>query len=281
MSFRVRKIGGASVAQLFPKDAKSTPDWKLLRTKLISDDVMQTAKIFIETSQDLTLARNCSNATLLIAIDQFEELLTPSAGPIAARFLGFLKELLNCANGQLLVIGTMRSDHLDIYEKSSAALQAPFFHPWRLGPFPPERIEEVIRKPASRAHVEITGELVERLQRDTPTVEALPLLAFTLEKLYRGYASDGKLELQEYVALGGMEGSIQTCIERIVPRDSLSTSDAAALRLSFVKHLAQANDKGEVVRLRARWDELPAAAKPILEKFVNERLLIRSEHKDE
>jgi hypothetical protein len=111
----------------------------------------------------------------------------------------------------------MRSDHLDIYEKSCAALQAPFFHPWRLGPFPPERIEEVIRKPASRAHVEITGELVERLQRDTPTVEALPLLAFTLEKLYRGYASDGKLELQEYVALGGMEGSIQTCIERIVP----------------------------------------------------------------
>jgi TIR domain/WD domain, G-beta repeat len=270
-----------NVTELFPKDAKSTPDWKLLRTKLISDDVKQAAQIFIETSQDLTLARNCSNATLLIAIDQFEELLTPSAGPIAARFLEFLKELLSCANGQLLVIGTMRSDHLDIYEKSSAALQAPFFHPWRLGPFPPERIEEVIRKPASRAHVEITDELVERLQHDTPTVEALPLLAFTLEKLYRGYASDGKLELQEYVALGGMEGSIQTCIERIVPRDSLSKSDEAALRLSFVKHLAQVNDKGEVVRLRARWDDLPSAAKPILEKFVNERLLIRSENKDE
>jgi len=150
---------------LFPKDVKNPPDWKLLRTKLISDDVKQAAKIFIETSQDLTLALNCSNATLLIAIDQFEALLTPSAGPIAARFLGFLKELLNCANGQLLVIGTMRSDHLDIYEKSSAALQAPFFKPWRLGPFPHERIEEVIRKPVSRAHVEITDELVERLQR--------------------------------------------------------------------------------------------------------------------
>jgi len=175
----------------------------------------------------------------------------------------------------------MRSDHLDIYEKSSDALQAPFFQPWRLGPFPSERIEEVIRKPASRAHVEVTDELLEGLRRDTPNVEALPLLAFTLEKLYRGYASDGKLGLQEYVALGGMEGSIQTCIERIAPRDSLSKSDAAALRLSFVKHLAQANDKGEVVRLRARWGELPAASKPILEKFVNERLLIRSENKDE
>jgi hypothetical protein len=51
-----------NVTELFPKDAKSTPDWKLLRTKLISNDVKQAAKIFIETSLDLTLARNCSNA---------------------------------------------------------------------------------------------------------------------------------------------------------------------------------------------------------------------------
>jgi len=58
-----------NVTELFPKDAKSTPDWKLLRTKLISDDVKQAVKIFIETAQDLTLARNCSNATVLIALD--------------------------------------------------------------------------------------------------------------------------------------------------------------------------------------------------------------------
>jgi hypothetical protein len=173
----------------------------------------------------------------------------------------------------------MRSDHLDIYEQSSDALQAPFFQPWRLGPFPPERIKDVIRKPVNRARLEITDVLVERLKRDTPTAEALPLLAFTLEKLYRGCASHGKLELQDYVSLGGMEGSIQTCAECIVPPNSLSTSDAAVLRLAFVKHLAQANDKGEVVRLTARWDDLPAAAKPILEKFVNERLLTRSESK--
>jgi hypothetical protein len=53
------------------------------------------------------------------------------------------------------------------------------------------------------------------------------------------------------------------------------------LRLTFVKHLAQVNDKGEVVRLTARWDDLPAPAKPTLEKFVNERLLIRSGNQDE
>ena len=115
----------------------------------------------------------------------------------------------------------MRSDHLDIYERSSDAIQAPFFQAWRLGPFPPERIEEVIRKPCNRAHVEITHELVERLKRDTPTIEALPLLAFTLEKLYRGYASDKKLELKEYVSLGGMEGSIQRASSDSAPQFTL------------------------------------------------------------
>jgi WD40 repeat protein len=270
-----------NVAESFPKGSKNIPDWKCLRAQLMGDDLKRAVKAVLETLQDLTLARNFPDATVLIAIDQFEELLAPAAGPMAERLLRFLKELLNCRNGQLLVIGTMRSDHLDLYEQCSDALRAPFFHPWRLGPFPPERIEEVIRKPARRAGVEITDELVERLKRDTPTAEALPLLAFTLEKLYRSYARDGKLELQEYVSLGGMEGSIQTCIERIVPPDSLSAREAVALRLTFVKHLAQVNDKGEVVRLTARWDDLPAAAKPLLEKFVNERLLIRSENKGE
>jgi hypothetical protein len=230
-----------NVAELFPKDSKSTPDWKRLRSQLIGDDVKQAVKVFIEISQELTLARNRSDATVLIAIDQFEELLAPSAGPMAAKLLRFLRELLNCRNGRLLVIGTIRSDHLDLYEQSSDALRAPFFHPWRLEPFPPERIEDVIRKPVRRAGVEIADELVDKLQRDTPTAEALPLLAFTLEKLYRGYARHGRLELQDYESLGGMEGSIQKCIERIVPRDSLSTTEAAALRLTFVKHLAQQN----------------------------------------
>ena len=67
----------------------------------------------------------------------------------------------------------------------------------------------------------------------------------------------------------------------IVPRNSLSAADAAALRLTFVKYLAQVNDKGEVVRMTARWDDLPPAAKPILEKFVNERLLVRSENRSD
>lgn len=337
------------VAHLFPNGSTSPPDWKKIRERILNDDAKQAARDFLEVLQDLTLARNRPEATVLVAIDQFEELLAPSAesmagavapvaygaafdelssplakstagkfleflkallhwrpftetmtgavAPVAhgagfgelssalakstaGKFLKFLKALLQCRNGRLLVIGTMRSDYLDIYERSSDPLTPPFFQPWRLAPFPSERIEEVIRKPASRAHVGITDELVARLKHDTPSAEALPLLAFTLEKLYRRHSGGGKLELCEYETLGGMEGSIQTCIEHIIPKDA-SQNSKDALRLSFVKHLARANENGEVVCQTARWEKLPAAAKPILDKFVGERLLVMSEHQDE
>src|SRR5262249_61035604 len=43
--------------------------------------------------------------------------------------------------------------------------------------------------------------------------DALPLLAFTLERLYREYGADGDLRLEEYRALGGIGSSIQAAVE--------------------------------------------------------------------
>jgi Cdc6-like AAA superfamily ATPase len=81
-----------NVADSFPKDSKGTPDWKCLRTQLTGDDIKQAVKAFVETLQDLTLARNRPDATVLIAIDQFEELLAPAAVPTAEKLLPFLRE---------------------------------------------------------------------------------------------------------------------------------------------------------------------------------------------
>lgn len=264
----------------FPKDSKNLPDWGKVEEGLSQEDVKAAAKEFVRILQNLTIARCNSDATIIIAIDQFEEMLAPSAGPSATRFLRFLKELLQYRNRKLLVIGTMRSDHLDVYEQSPHALNTPYFHAWRLGPFPRARLEDIIRKPASRAGVKVTDELVAKLKHDAPNAEALPLLAFTLEKLYRKYADDGLLELSEYRELGGMEGSIETCIKRLMPVEGLTADVIRDLRLSFVKHLAQVNDKDEVIRLRCRWDDLPPLARPLINKFVDQRLLHKTEVND-
>ncbi|MFN9372893.1 MAG: toll/interleukin-1 receptor domain-containing protein [Planctomycetaceae bacterium] len=262
---------------LFPPDARNIPDWKELRTRLGADDLDLAAQALRDVTLDLTSARNYADATVLLAFDQFEELLSAAASPSAAKFLKFLQGAFRQRNTRLLAVGSMRSDYLDLYERNPYALVAPAFKPWRLGPFPRERIPDIIEKPAARARLEISQELVKKLEQETPTAEALPLLAFTLEKLYRRSAADGKLELGEYHELGGMEGAIQKSVERVIPPGSLSPAVESALRLSFVKHLAQVNEKDEVVRRPARWTDLPAEAQPVLDQLVNERLLVKSE----
>lgn len=248
--------------------------WRILRDAFSGTD---GAKAFVDVTRDLAVARGSPGATVLLPVDQFEELLAPAAGPDAAAFLRFLHEVFGVANGRLLAIGTMRSDHLDVYERHPHALTAPYFQPWRLGPFPRDRVRDVIVKPAARAGVEVTPDLLARLERDTPSSESLPLLAFTLEKLYRRYAADRKLDLQEYEDLGGMEGSIQKSADAI----ALTPDVLGAVRLTFVKHLASFNDKDEAVRVTARWSEIPDAAKPALERFVADHLLVKNDHDDE
>lgn len=209
---------------------------------------------------------------MLLPIDQFEEFLAPSAGSRASKFLNFLQHLCQARDDRLLVIGTLRSDYLDVYERHPHALKTPIFHPWRLGPLPAEQLENVIEKPACRAHVTVAPELVERLKQDTPTTDALPLLAFTLEKLYRKHGGDKLLELHEYLDMRGMEGAIKETAEKVMPSVETSSSVESAVRLCFVKHLVEINDKGDFVRLTARWQDLDPVAKPILEEFVSQRL---------
>lgn len=99
-------------------------------------------------------------------VDQFEEFLAPSAGSRAAKFLKFLEQVCQHRNDRMLVVGTMRSDYLDVYERHPHALKAPKFHPWRLEPFPREHIENVTIKPAERVHVEVADDLLEQSPSD-------------------------------------------------------------------------------------------------------------------
>src|SRR5205823_1776081 len=134
-----------NVAGMFP--GESGADWKVLRDALADADAQRAAKAFVDAVGDLTVARSSTAATVLLPVDQFEELLAAAAGPDANAFLRFLREVFGCANGRLLAIGTMRSDHLDVYERHEQSLTAPFFQPWRLGAFPRERLRDVIVKP--------------------------------------------------------------------------------------------------------------------------------------
>jgi WD40 repeat protein len=254
----------------FPAGTPAGPGWQVLRAKFESADVASAARHFFDVTQDLNLALGRRHASTLVAVDQFEELLTGASLPSAEQFLRFLHTLLAGNNGRLLVIGTLRSDYLDLYERQPHALQPPQLQTYRLPPLPWERVTDVIVQPAARVGITFTDELLESLKADAPTSDALPLLAFTLERLFRKRAAAGRIELDDYKTLGGMTGAIEQAVKKIVP-DKLPPETERTLRLSFVRHLVQVNEKGEFVRRPARWSDLPA--RPLLEKFVDERLL--------
>ena len=71
------------------------------------------------------------------------------------------------------------------------------------------------------AGLTICEDLLSRLMTDTATGEALPLLAFTLERLATGVKRGQELSLQRYIDLGGVERTLNSgrrCLEgRVQP----------------------------------------------------------------
>src|SRR5262245_32174393 len=51
------------------------------------------------------------------------------------------------------------------------------------------RFDSVVEEPAKRYGVEVDAVLVDALMEDTPKADAMPLLAFALQRLWRQYAS--------------------------------------------------------------------------------------------
>ena len=113
--------------------------------------------------------------------------------------------------------------------------------------------------------------------------DALPLLAFTLQRLYEEYGTGGKATLtsEQYRALGGIRGSIEAAV-----RDTLDAADAdpaipkneaarlALLRRALIPWLAGIDpESGSPRRYVARMSEIPEEARPLVGHLINARLL--------
>ena len=141
------------------------------------------------------------------------------------------------------------------------------------------------------AALDIEDALVDALLADIEAggaKDALPLLAFTLERLYGEYHSGGSLKLAHYDALGRVKGSIEAAVERAlqaadadpaIPRDRAAR--LTLLRRGFIPWLAGIDpDTGAPRRRVARLSEIPAEARPLIQHLVEQRLLATDVNKD-
>ena len=223
---------------------------------------------------------------LVLPLDQAEELFNADAGPEAARFLELLAALVEHEAGvtpEMIVAVTIRADR---YEPLQVAPQLAGVHAVvfdELKPMPAAGYAEVITGPARRAtaagrRLLIVPALVEQLLTEAAEgADALPLLALTLERLYRDFGDDGDLTVAEYESMGGMAQIVQTEVDGLLAADpDQRQAQLDTLHDAFIPWLATINpDSDQPMRRLARWDDLPATSHPLIEAMVEKRLLVK------
>ena len=229
-----------------------------------------------------------TSPTLIISIDQGEELFLTEGENESSALLALLHDLLIGDAPSLIVLFTIRSDsyeRLQLVKEFEGVRQQTLSLP----PMPRGSYAEVIKGPLLRlegtAHaLKIEDSLVNALLTDVDeggAKDALPLLAFTLERLYVEYGGRGRLMLADYEALGRIRGSIEAAVERafeeadddpMIPRDRKAR--LVLLRRGLIPWLAGIDpETGSPRRRVARKSEIPPEARPLIEHLINQRLL--------
>jgi formylglycine-generating enzyme required for sulfatase activity len=226
--------------------------------------------------------------TVIIPIDQAEELFTAEGAKEAEIFLELLREVTTTDAPAAIALFTIRADNYEplLTASTLAGLRQ---HTFSLPPMPKENYATVITCPlarlaaADRALV-IEEPLVQALLTDIEeggAKDALPLLAFTLERLYLEFHGAGRLTEAQYQRLGRTGVSIEAAVERAldaaaadpkVPKDK--EARLSLLRRSLIPWLAGIDpDTGAPRRSVARLSEIPEEARPLLQHLVEQRLL--------
>jgi WD40 repeat protein len=216
-----------------------------------------------------------THSTLVLVIDQLEELLSGTAQ--AEQFMRVVRPVLQDSGASVLVIATLRSDFLGALQEHPAWHDVPLV-PVTVEPLSVEGVSAVIEGPAELAGLELEPGLVRAMVADTATRDALPLLAFTLRELWEAGGADGRLTLAEYRDhLGGLHGSVARAAEAVLDAAAPSRAQRRALRAALFD-LVRLDEEGRFTRQVVPWESLPASSHPLLERFVQARLLIAGSH---
>lgn len=261
--------------------------------EFIESDEAGLLKLFdalrdIAHQADLT-GTNSLPPTIILAIDQGEELFGEDGRAEAKRFIDILTRTLTSDSALALALVAMRSDALPRLQAEAKFAEFP------KDTFPLEAMLEssyraVIEGPARLLKpkpLKLDPRLTDELLRDVSDQDALPLLAFTLAHLYENYSADNELNLVDYERLGHLRGVIETVVKGAfadgVARGELPNDENDQLvlwREAFIPHLVQVNDAGQFIRRVAKRVDLPPKTLPLIDRFAERRLLIRDRRTD-
>lgn len=217
------------------------------------------------------------NQTILVVIDQFEELFTlVESEQVARDFMDTLYTASTDPRSKIRIIITIRADFLD------RPLMIPDFS-WLIeqnvfivGPMSPDEIERVITQPARQARVEIDHSVVAKLVAEsTQQPGALPLLEFALTELYDNRIGN-KINTDAYAAMGGLQKALASQADKVFK--SLTKEQQEVARQLFLR-LVTLGEGTEDVRRRMFLKDLTSLKgmqnlmEPTVQHLVGNRLL--------
>jgi hypothetical protein len=231
--------------------------------------------------------------SLVLAIDQAEELFQAEGTEQASHFLSLLAELLQADTPKLIVLCTIRSDSYEPLQSATALVEIPQ-RVFSLPPMPHGAFRQVIEAPVallkhSPRPLRIEPQLTEALLRDIAeggAKDALPLLAFTLERLYVDYSADGLLSLKDYQDLGRIAGAIEKAVAAALDqaqRNPKLPNDRdeclKLLRRGLIPWMAGIDRHINLpYRKVALLSQVPEEARALIEHFVEYRLLAKDKN---
>ena len=230
---------------------------------------------------EIGAARRGHTAPLLLFVDRLEALFVAPHIDAAARqaFLDALQALAD--SGELLVVAACRNDFYPQLAEHELLMR----DKGQGGHFdlaPPTRAEiaQMIRLPASAAGLSFGFDAAGRTRLDDQlcddaahSPDALPLLQYTLEELYRRRTPHGELGFEAYRELGGLEGAIGRRAEDEIAA-LLPIQQQALPRVLALLVMLPGEGLATTGR-RALWRELGGPAeRELVQALVDARLLV-------
>ncbi|MEO3756818.1 TIR domain-containing protein [Mycobacterium sp. B14F4] len=261
-----------------------------------TDDIERLRELLIEVQQaaadrlpdPVRVDAAPTPPTLILPLDQAEELFSADAGVQGAELISLIRQLTVRTDLQplsLIVVATIRTDRYEVMQTHPelAGVESRVFDD--LKPMPPTQFKEVITGPAARAseggrRLAVSPDLVERLLVDAAEgADTLPMLSLTLARLYADYGSTGELTVEQYEAMGGMRRVVETEINEVLSADpGQRRHQLDCLRAAFIPWLATVNpNNDQPMRRMARYDDLPEEGRPLIDALVAKRLLLKDQ----
>jgi hypothetical protein len=239
----------------------------------LPDHPTRLAQILDETLRRLEQA---TGAWVLLPLDQAEALVAgdrPEGDP-ARLLLDALAQILGRRIRHAIVAATIRTEFVPRLETTFAGSEI------RLRQAPLSAIgslAEIIEKPADRFGLELEPGLSERIIEDVHTADALPLLAYTLKALHDRAGTARRLTLDDYKALGGVQGAIAAKLESVLSDPEPTAYEARAVQRAFTGYLTRVDEgavEGErLLRRVVPRASLPQSADRVIGRLVDAGLL--------